>query len=69
VDRNTVSEYAYFADQRNIRNMRSQPAELAREVAPPLAPWQALIVVVISSLVLWDAIWLAVSSLAGAWLS
>jgi hypothetical protein len=68
VDRNTVSEYAYFADQRNIRNTRSQAAGLASE-APPLASWQALIVVVMSSLGLWGAIWLAVSSLAAAWLS
>ena len=63
MDSDTVSEYPYFADQRNIRNTRSQSAGLEREAAPPLAPWQVPMAIVLSSLGLWGAIWLAVSSL------
>jgi hypothetical protein len=64
VDSDTVSEYPYSVDQRNIRRTWSQPAGLARATAPRLAPWQELIVIVLSSLGLWGVIWLAVSSLA-----
>ncbi len=64
VDRNIILEYAYLADDRNVRDRPSRPGRSAHGAAVPLT---GLIVVVLSSAGLWAAIW-AAFSLASRWL-
>jgi hypothetical protein len=67
VDRNTILEYGYLADDRSLRNRPSPPRRSARGAAVPLTGIAGLIVAVLSSLGLWAAIWV-VFSLASGWL-
>ena len=66
---NTVSKYPYSADYRSVGNGPSRTLGGMRDGVPSVPPGAALMVVVLSSLGLWAAIWLAVSSLASALLS
>ena len=67
MNRNTRSHYGDPAAYWRAHGAISRPGQSERETA--LAPGAALIIVALSSLGLWWAIWLAVSSLASALLS
>jgi hypothetical protein len=64
VNRYTAPHYGHPAEHRRRHDAMSRPDQSERE--SPSAPGVALIIIVLSSLGLWCAIWLAVSSLAAA---
>jgi hypothetical protein len=66
VNSNTLRHGAYPADYRKWRDGMSRPHRHDRETAPSPVPGRALVILVLLSLALWGAIWLAVSTLASA---
>jgi hypothetical protein len=69
VQRNTVLEHGYFANHRSVADSASRSDAGICGSTPPLPLGAALILIALSSLGLWWAIWLALSSLASAWAS
>jgi hypothetical protein len=63
LDRNTMLEYAYFAD-RSLHQRRSRPECSARRAVLPLTRGAGLIVASLLSL----GLWLALASFVSAWL-
>jgi hypothetical protein len=59
-------EYAYFDDDRSLRDRPARSDHSAGAAAVPLIRGAALIVVLLSSLGLWWVICLTISSLASA---
>jgi hypothetical protein len=63
----TAPKFHYLAGAQNLDTglPRSEPS--ASDIGARLTPWAAVAVSLLLSLVLWAAIWVALSFLAAAW--
>jgi hypothetical protein len=60
-------KFPYLAGARNLDTGLSRSEPSASDAAPRLTPGAGLVVVLLLSLGLWAAIWLALSFLVAAW--
>jgi hypothetical protein len=63
----TAPKVHYLAGARNLDTGLSRSEPSASDAAPRLSPAVGLVVLLLLSLGLWAAIWLALSFLAAAW--
>jgi len=66
VDQNTVTDSHCTAGTASLRDWPSRSEPSTAQTVPALRPGAGLILALLLSLGLWDAIWLAASSLAQA---
>ena len=64
----TAPKFHYLAGAQNLDTGLSRSEPSASDTAARLTPGAAVVVLLLLSLVLWAAIWLALSFLAAAWL-
>jgi hypothetical protein len=67
VERNLISEGVYTVTDRSLADRRSRTGKSARPDASALTKEAFWILVLLSSLGLWAAIWTAIASLVSAW--